>query len=128
MKEILMVDIKTKNYDEFIQKNDIENELKDIEQLGKQFVQKISLLKHEIKYIFSKIKACETSQIAQNYFNILQKIQETLTILIYKENLGLPETLIIFTSDFDRIDDPELRERMFIRIKNEQYQFGKQSN
>lgn len=109
---------------EFIQGMD--KKLKHIEKLSTNLTQELSLLDQEIRYIFSTIKSCDTLESTHNYFDELQKIQSVLAALIYRDKLGLEEKFYLFTKDFDRIDDYELREYIFNKLKNNEYHFGKE--
>lgn len=111
--------------DQFICNQEIQKELIEIEHVGTNLIQKLTLLSQKIKYIFSKIKSFDNVESAHDYFNTLELIESTLTALIYKENLGLPDALMQLTYDFDRIDDKNLREYIFNKIKTGDYYFGK---
>ncbi len=104
---------------------DLDKKLKELENIGIDLSNNPSLLGQEIMYIFSMIKNCEKLELADDYFAMLEKIQATLALLLYKENLGLPDSLRWFTNDFDRIDDQELKQHIFSKIKEGSYTFGK---
>jgi ribosome-binding factor A len=71
--------------------------------------------------IFSKIKMCKNLQEAKSYFELLQKIQEILAHLAFKDKIEISEKLLKFTKDFDRIDDICTREDLFRQVKIGQY-------
>ena len=112
--------------DLFIVEKNLKKELEEIENEGGILSQKLFLLKQEIQYIFLKIKTSDNIEVANPYFNLLQKIQFTLSSLVYKDNLGLPDIFFWFIKDFDRLDDLELRNYIFRKIKNDEYFFGQQ--
>jgi hypothetical protein len=107
--------------DLFISKKGIKKELNEIEQLGIDLTRKLSLLTQEIRYIIFKIKSCDNVSVADSYFDILQEIQSTLSALLYREEIGVSDILFRFAKDFDRIDDPWLRNHLFEKIKKDQY-------
>jgi hypothetical protein len=107
--------------DPFVSSEEIKNELKEIEDLGINLSRNLSLLSQKIKYIISKIKSCETMKYARDYFVLLEKIQSTLACLVFKENIGIPEHLRNFVSDFDNLEQD--KEYYFKQIKNGEYFF-----
>lgn len=98
----------------------LKEEIKEA-QIGKILVPKLATIEKEIKELFLRIKKCNTLQQANYFFDLLQKIQEILAQLFYKQKITLSENLQKFVSDFDRIDDPWLREYMLNAIKNNEY-------
>ena len=107
--------------DSFISLNEIEKDLKQIEELGKYLNQHLTLLNQNIRYIFSQIKACDTIEKANQYFMILDKIQGSLISLICEEDIKLPEQLFRFVRDFDNFE--EAKKYYFPKIKSGEYSF-----
>ncbi|HRN77748.1 MAG TPA: hypothetical protein PLU71_00770 [Candidatus Dependentiae bacterium] len=107
--------------DIFITPSDIKKDIKEIEQLGAQVSQRLNLMAQNIKYIFSKIKLCENIESAENYFEILDDIQSMLSILVYKYDMGIPDRLWRFMSDFDNFE--EAKKYYFPQIKSGEYSF-----
>jgi hypothetical protein len=75
-----------------------------------------------VAYIFSKIKECKNIEEANDYFDILIKIQEELSCLLYKYNIGMPARLDRFVHDFDNLE-LVYRECYFKKITSEEYSF-----
>jgi hypothetical protein len=107
--------------DIFVSLEEIENELKEVEDLGINLSRNLLLLSQKIQYIVSKIKSCETIKAAHDYFVLLEKIQSTLACLVFKEEIGIPTRLRNFVSDFDNLDQD--KEYYFKQIKNGEYFF-----
>ncbi len=107
--------------DLFISHKEIKVELKSIENLGSSLIRELSLLSQKIKYVFSKIKACEAIIDAEEYFILLDEIQTTLALLMFKGELGLPEKLKKFVQDFDNIEYD--KQYYFEKIKSNEYHF-----
>ncbi len=83
---------------------------------GQVYIQKnLPLLEEEIKNVFSSITLCKSLQAAEGYFNSLEPAQTALAKLAFKEGLALSNYLQNFVRDFDRIDDQELKEYLFIK-------------
>lgn len=107
--------------DLFISSSEIERDLKQIEDLGTNLNQRLTLLSHTVKYIFSQIKTCETIENADDYFIILDKIQSSLISLVCGEDINLPERLSRFVSDFDNFE--KAKRYYFPKIKSGEYNF-----
>ncbi len=107
--------------DLFISLSEIEKDLKQIEDLGINLTQRLTLLSQTVKYIFSQIKTCETIETANEYFMILDKIQSSLVTLVCEEEINIPERLSKFVSDFDNFE--EAKEYYFPKIKSGEYIF-----
>ncbi len=107
--------------DAFVSLGEIKNELKEIESLGINLSRNLGLLSQKIKYIISQIKLCETIESANDYFDLLEKIQSILACLVFKEKIGIPDRLRDFVSDFDNLEQD--KEYFFKRIKNNEYSF-----
>jgi hypothetical protein len=86
----------------------------------------LHFIQNEISLFFAKIKTCETLEAANEYFDLLEKIQNTLAILSFKYEIKLPSNLNKFVSDCDRLDDSWLREHLFNKIKNNKYPQGEE--
>lgn len=66
---------------------------------------------------FTKIKHCLDLGEANIYFDTLQKIQDVLARLYFKNKISLSDKLQKFVQDCDRLDDSWLREEIFKKIK-----------
>lgn len=108
--------------DIFIDQQEIENELQDMKLKSEDLNMQLGLISQKIAYIFAQIEKCKTFQDADSYFEILDKIQESLSCLLYKYNIGLPDRLLRFTRDFDNLE-PIYRKKHFERIVSHQYSF-----
>lgn len=84
-------------------------------------IPKFPLLLDEINAIISIIANCQTMEEANPYFDLLEEIQEFVAETAFVDNINIPNGLTHFVRDFDRIDDKDLREYLFNRIKNEHY-------
>lgn len=107
--------------DLFVSLNEVEKDLKQIEELSKNLNQRLILLNQTVRYIFSQIKTCDTIEKADWYFMILDKIQGNLMSLVCEEEINLPERLFRFTKDFDNFE--EAKKYYFSKIKNGEYTF-----
>jgi len=107
--------------DPFLNIQEIESELNDLRQIAQKLEMNLPLLSQKIAYVFTKIKECKTITEANNYFEILDKIQETLACLIYKYGIGMPTRLDRFIHDFDNFE--EAKKYYFPKIKSGEYSF-----
>ena len=107
--------------DIFISHHELKKDLGEIEKIGQTLAQRLALLEQNMKYIFSRIKLCVTFEQAQVYFEILDDIQSTLALLVHRENIGIPDRLWRFMTDFDNFE--EAKNYYFERIKNGEYAF-----
>lgn len=107
--------------DPFVSIDDIKSELKQIEDIGLSLSRNFSLLSQKIKYIVSKIKNCETLHTAEEYFDLLDRIQGVLARLAFGEEIGIPDRLRKFVSDFDNLEGN--KEYLFEEIRGERYTF-----
>lgn len=108
--------------DMFINVQELENELKDMQQIGETLNIKFSLLSQQINYIFSKIETCKILEDADEYFELLDKIQGELACLLYQYDIGMPGCLTRFVHDFDNLE-PIYREHYFKKIISGEYSF-----
>lgn len=108
--------------DRFINNEELNIELKNMEQFAKNLDMHFPLLSQKISYIFSKIKECKTMQEAENYFEFLEIIRTGLACLYYKYNIGLPDRLAKFIYDFDNLE-PMHREYYFKKITSGEHSF-----
>lgn len=108
--------------DPFINMQEIENELQNMQQIAKTLDMQFPLLSQQVAYIFSKIKDCKTMQEANDYFEYLDKIQGELACLLYKYNIGMPDRLMRFVHDFDNLETI-CREHYFKKIISGEYSF-----
>jgi len=107
--------------DIFINIDEIEKELKNMQEVLESFKSKFSLFSQTIAYIFDKIKRCNTLQEAHDYFDVLDKIQIGLACLLFKYNIEIPCRLERFVRDFDNFE--EAKYIYFDRIKTGEYKF-----
>ncbi|MBY0110232.1 MAG: hypothetical protein K2X90_03920 [Candidatus Babeliaceae bacterium] len=88
-------------------------------------VPNLRLIEEEINLLLSfKIRNCNNLQEAKKYFDILQKIQEVLAMLFFKEKIEISNKLQKFIRDFERLDDGWLRENLFNEIKQGSYNYN----
>lgn len=80
---------------------------------------------NEINKIFAKIKECKNFQESNTFFEILQTAQGIVSRLMFINKLTLPEPLIVFFRDFDRIDDLETRQIIYNLLKENKYSLAK---
>ena len=71
------------------------------------------LFEIEIKKIFEEIKFSDSFDVAEKYFSLLDEIQFILAKLFYKEKFKIPESLLKFIADFDRMDLIDERKYFF---------------
>ncbi len=107
--------------DPFINTQEIANKLNDLRQIAEKLEANLPPLSQTIAYVFTKIKECKTIAEANDYFEILDIIQQTLACLAYKYNIGMPARLDRFIHDFDNFE--EVKEYYFPKIKNGDYSF-----
>ncbi len=105
----------------YIIPDNLEKELNQIEQIAASLATRLRILEGELKYLFSQIKNCETIEKAESYFILLDKVQSTLAITVYKYELGASDRLCRFMKDFDNF--PEAKVYYFPKIKNGDYSF-----
>jgi hypothetical protein len=107
--------------DLFVSLSEIETNLKQIKEIGINLNPRLMLLNQTVRYLFAQLKACDTTQEADWYFMILDKIQADLASLAYGEDINLPERLSRFVHDFDNFE--EAKEYYFPKIKSGEYTF-----
>lgn len=90
--------------DKFISYYDINREMGQIEEIGSALAQRLASLERNIVYMFSQIKACENKDDAAWIFECLDKIQSSLALIVYKEDIGIPDRLHRFMKDFDNFE------------------------
>lgn len=78
----------------------------------------IYFLSEEINRLLRLIETCATIEVANIYFDLLQKVQEVLSGLVFERKVRVSRILIRFIKDCDQIDDPSLREHLFKKIKH----------
>lgn len=105
----------------YISTGDIEKHLEQIKKMGFDLSQKLALLSQEIASVFSQIQSCKNIELAHEYFDILDKIQITLALLVHQNDIGIPDKLWKFMSDFDNFEG--VKEHYFEKIKNGEYKF-----
>lgn len=105
----------------YIIPNNLEEELNQIEQIAANFAEQLLILEGEVKYLFSQIKVCETMEKAEDHFNLLDKIQSTLAIIVHKYEFGIPDRLWRFMKDFDNFQEEKIY--YFHKITSGEYTF-----
>lgn len=91
------------------------------EKKTENIVLKFPQLFQEINELIKKIKLSDNVKMASINFDFLEEIQLMMTKLIVIEKIKLPAALLKFFKDFERVDDPEERNRLFDAIKNDNY-------
>lgn len=107
--------------DLFISLAEVEKDIKQIEELGKNLNDRLNLLDQNVRYIFSQIKICDSWEKANWYFMVLDKIQARLMSLVCEENINLSDKLFRFVKDFDNFE--EAKKYYFPKIKSGEYFF-----
>lgn len=107
--------------DKFISIDELKTELSEINNLGESLNRSLSLVSQKIKYLVLKIKSCECLDDAIKYFDLLDKIHFSLATLVFKEEIGIPDKLRQFVSDFDNLE--AYKSSLFLDIKNGKYLF-----
>lgn len=98
---------------------DIILELKKIEDEEIEFYNiKLPLLENEVLYNVAKIRECKELSFANKYFDILQQIQETFGLLLYKYYVNVSTILDDFQYRSDRLDANWSRGVIFQEIKS----------
>ena len=88
-------------------------------------VPKLSIIEQEIdKLFFVKIKNCVDEIEAGQYFDLLQKIQEILATLFFRDLITVSDKLEKFIKDCDRLDDPWLRSVIYNMVKQDLYNYN----
>lgn len=78
----------------------------------------LPFLHEEVNHLLTKIKLCKSIAEAHIYFDLLQKIQNVLAILVFKYDIKVSKSFRDFIYDCDRLDDLELRKYLFKKIKH----------
>ena len=78
-------------------------------------------MEQKIKYIFTKIKDCESIVTAQDWFILLYNIQGVLGKLVHRHDIGISDRLWRFMDDFDNLE--EFKSYYFDKIKTGEYKF-----
>jgi len=105
----------------FLNRDEIETELNNMQEILHSFESKFSLLSQKIAYIFDEIKTCNTLEEAHIFFETLDKIHIGLACLLFKYQIKIPYRLERFTKDFDNLE--EAKYIYFEKIKNGEYKF-----
>lgn len=96
-----------KNIVELIEKNYEEGKLKD----------NISFIQKKIFELLNQIKATNSINEAIPLFKDLERIQYILAKAVFKDNLIVTPAIKKFISDFDRVDDEEMKIFLYLKIK-----------
>lgn len=99
----------------------LDSELKQIEDAGMNLALQLSFLHQTILEIFAHIRVGETEQAIDTHFEMLDKIQATLALLVHREDIGIPDRLWRFMRDFDNFQ--EARVFLLPKIKDGTYTF-----
>jgi hypothetical protein len=91
------------------------------EQDRKANIPKLALLAFHINNIFLNIASCSTIVEAQPYFNLLDKIHDLISRIMFIDKFEVPSNCKKFFKDFDRLDDNETRRYYFEELKNGNY-------
>lgn len=96
----------------------------EVQRIKNLVVPKLKIIEEEIDSLFFlKIKGCKSAEEAKAYFDLLQKAQEILAMLFFKENIQISDKLQKFIRDCDRLDDDWLRNSIFNKIKEGTYNY-----
>jgi len=81
----------------------------------------LSTLRQRINSLLLKIKLCDNTQDAQDYFALLDVMQSLMMKVYFIKGLEVPTDLWRFAKDFDRIDDENTQHYLFNEIKSGRY-------
>lgn len=81
----------------------------------------LKFIQEMLKFIFEQIKKTNTENEATVAFKILEDIQFVLAKAVFKDKIMTTQPLDEFISDFDRIDDKEVRKFLYFKIKSNEY-------
>lgn len=92
--------------------------MSDVSVINRQLVQMLMI----IDGILVEIKKSKNIGDANYYFDILQKIHDTLDVLVFHKNIHISIVeLQRFASDCERLDDNWQRDYLYQKIKSGQY-------
>ncbi len=77
----------------------------------------LELIEQEIKLLFKFISKTNHINDANLLFKNLEDIQFILAKAVFKDELSVSSFLRDFIYDFDRIDDPDVKQNLYQRIK-----------
>ncbi len=93
-------------------------DMSDVSVINQQLAQMLVI----INGILIEIEKSKNIEDANYYFDILQKIHDTLDILIFHKNIPISIVeLQRFASDCERLDDNWQRNYLYQKIKSRQY-------
>ena len=106
--------------------NSMENFIKLIEQCTQnnatnQLRTNLKLVQEILNLIFDQIKKTGTEEEATTAFALLENVQFVLAKAAFKEKTLLTTALNKFTTDFDRIDDNDVKAFLYQEIKSGKY-------
>ena len=78
----------------------------------------IIFIEQEIKLLFNLIAKTKCIEDAELLFSNLEDIQFVLAKAIFSDEIITTPFLIDFVSDFDRIDDSDVKEHLYKKIKS----------
>jgi hypothetical protein len=107
--------------DKFISYDDINRDMKQIEELGAVLAERLALLEKTLVYIFAQIKESDDGEAMQGYFECLDRIQLCLALLVCQESISISDRLHRFMKDFDNFE--QAKEYYFEKIRNGEYTF-----
>lgn len=108
-------------HNKFISYEEIDNDMKQIEDMGDMLAQRLALLERNLVYMFVQIKECESKQEAEWCFECLDRIQLGFAVLEFKEGIGISDRLNRFMRDFDNFE--LAKEHYFEKIRSGEYVF-----
>jgi hypothetical protein len=85
-----------------------------------EFNEKLALdfLEKEINILFEIILKSNKFEDMYGVFDMLAEIQSILATALFKNEIHMNRFLVDFVTDFDRIDDIDVREYLYNEIKN----------
>ena len=100
---------------------DLENLLSELRNVTLSLNGKLGEIEFEISDLMKEIEESPSIQQANAFFDALQKYQHILAKILYKSDIQLSKRLRDFVIDFDRLDDNNLREFIYPKIKEREY-------
>ncbi len=105
--------------DKFIDLKEIQRELKTIEHFTFDINRRVELIFQYLRYIFHQIKTCKSEDMAMNYFDSLEAIQDVLAVISFSQGISLPDRMAQFVYDFDNFE--RARDYYFPKVRNGEY-------
>ena len=95
----------------------ISTTLNKIKSLSSEIENCLNLIEYEIDSFLLDIRASDTFANSSKHFDFLQKIQEEISALYFKDKIQCTDKMRKFLTEFDRIDDADLRLYYYKKIK-----------